>query len=101
MTKWADGLAAITAQHHSILYLVLVLLHHLEEGVDGYLFVDVAFALRGQTVPEHILLALRQLIVGFEDGEVVLCGPAAELILPHAHLVAVPTLHAAVVDAQR
>ena len=101
MTKWADGLAAITAQHHSILYFILVLLHHLEEGVDGYLLVDVAFALRGQAVPKHILLALRQLIVGFEDGEVVLCCPAAELILPHTHLVAVPTLHAAVVDAQR
>ena len=30
------GLATIAAQHHPVLYLILVVLHHLEEVVDGY-----------------------------------------------------------------
>ena len=101
VTDGTDRLSAIAAQHDAILYLVLILLHHLEEGVNRYLFVDIPLAFRGEAVPEHVLLVLRQFVVGFEDGEVVFGCPAAELILPHAHLVAVPTLHAAVVDAQR
>ena len=37
MTVGTDGLAAETAQHHPVLYLVLVLTHHIEEGIDAHL----------------------------------------------------------------
>ena len=37
-----DGLAAESAQHHTVLYLVLVLLHHSEEFVDAHSVVRIA-----------------------------------------------------------
>ena len=42
----ADGLASESAQHHTVLYLVLVLLHHSEEFVDAHPVVRVALLVR-------------------------------------------------------
>ena len=35
MTDGTVGLTPVAAQHHAVLYLVLVLLDHFEEGVDA------------------------------------------------------------------
>ena len=93
------GLAPVTTQHHAVLYLVLVLLHHLEEGVDAGFLLQTAVA--GQTVPQPVLLLLRQRVVRLEDREVVLGGMLYEPVFPLAHLLAVPGHHAAVVDGER
>ncbi len=100
MAVGTDGLAAESAQHHTVLYLVLVLLHHAEELVDAHPVMWVALFLGGQTVPEPVLLLLCQFIVRFEDREVesALLYTADELILPHAHLLSSPTYHATVVE---
>ena len=101
VTLRTRGLATITAKHDAILDFVLVLLNHLEERVDAYAVVLVAMLVGGQAVPKLVFLFLREVVVRLEDREVVLCGPAAELFFPHAHLLAVPADHAAVVDRQR
>ena len=61
VTGRTGRLAAVTCEHDAVLYLVLVLLQHLEERVDAD-FVTVA-------VPEVVTLCLRQVVVGSEDGE--------------------------------
>ena len=100
MTFGTGSLAAISAHHDPILYLVLVFLHHLEEGVNRHLVVNVLMALRGQPVPQLVLLVLSQVIVRFEDGEIILGSSSAELVFPHLHLLAVPANHTAVVNRQ-
>ena len=93
MAGGARRLATIACQHHTVLYLILVLLEHLEEGVDA--------GLRPRSVPQIILLRLRELIIGGKDGEVVLGCIADKLVAPGTHLLATPAYHAAVVYAQR
>ena len=97
MAVGTNRLATETALHHAVLYFVLVLFHHLEEGIDTHLLVDVLFAVARQSVPEHVFLLLVKSIVWFEDREVVLCRTADELFLPHAHLLATPTNHAPII----
>ena len=94
----AHGLATEAAQHHAVLYLVLVLLHHAEELVDAHPVVRFAVFLRGQTVPEPVLLLLCQFEVGLEDREVVRLRAADELLEPHTHLLSPPAHHATVVE---
>ena len=42
---------AVSAEHHAVLNLVLVLLKHSEEFVDAYTVVFVSLAVGGQTMP--------------------------------------------------
>ena len=97
VTLRTGRLATIACQHHAILNLILVLLHHVEEGVNRHLLILRTLAVAGQSVPQHVLLALRQRHVGFEDGEIVQRGTSAEFVLPVLHLLAVPAYHAAVI----
>ena len=94
----AYGLSAETAQHHSVLYLVLVVAYHLEESVDAHRLMDV---LPWHTMPKHVFLLLRQGIVRGENREVVVSlGSADELVFPLAHLLATPANHSALVKAE-
>ena len=97
----ADGLSAIAAHHDAILNLILVLPDHFEKCIDAHLVVDVLVALGGQSVPQHVFFLLREFQIRLENREIVLGSPAAELVFPHAHLVAMPALHASVIDAER
>ena len=99
MTVGTDGLSAIATHHHTILNLVLVLLDHLEESINGDLLVDV-LGIGRKPVPEPVFLLPREVHVGLENGEVVAGCPAAEFILPLFHLIAVPTLHTAFIDGK-
>ena len=101
MACGADCLATIAALQHAVLYLVLVLLDHLEERVNAYTVAYVAVAVGRQSVPQHVLLRSCQVEVRLEYGEFVGCCPAAEFGLPCSQLLAVPALHASVVHAQR
>ena len=101
MTVRTDGLATESAQHHSVLYLVLVLFHHAEELIDAHPFVWVEVFLGGQSVPKPVFLLLRQFVVRLEDREVERFSTAYELLEPHAHLLASPADHASVVKTQR
>ena len=87
-----EGLAAVAGQHHAVLYLVLVLLQHAEEGVDAF---EV-----GRTLPQHAALLVGQLVVGGKDGEARLFGAADDHVAPFAHLLAPPAHHGSVVDGQ-
>ena len=51
VTLGANGLATIAAEHHAVLYLVLVFLYHAEEVVDAGNFVFVSSPVAGQAVP--------------------------------------------------
>ena len=51
MACGADGLATIACEHHPILYLILVLAHHIKELVDTHRGVWVGRVGGGQTVP--------------------------------------------------
>ena len=99
VTIRTDGLSAIAAHHHAILYLVLVLLDHVEESVDGYLLVDV-LRIGGKSVPKPVFFLSRQVHVGLEDGEIVAGCTPAEFVLPLLHLLTVPALHAAFIDGE-
>ena len=101
MTGRAYGLASESAQHHAVLNLILVFLHHSEELVDAHTVVRITVFFRWQSVPEPVFLLLRQLVVRLEDREVVRFRPADEFLEPHAHLLATPAHHATVVEAQR
>ena len=101
MTFRTGGLAAIATEHHPVLNLVLVVLHHLEEVVDGYPVVFSAVLVGGQSVPQLVFLLLGQAIVRLEDGKIVLSSPTTELFLPHLHLLAMPTDHTAIIDGER
>ena len=99
VTDGTRGLAAISAHHDPVLYLILVLLHHLEEAVDtGFLLV---IAVGGQSVPQPVFLLTRQVVVGLEYGEIVVGCVSNEPLLPLAHLLSVPAHHASVVDRER
>ena len=99
VTYGACGLSPVSGQHHAVLYLVLILLHHVEEEVNTRALL-LAFV-AGQSVPQPVLLLLRQVHVRLKYGEVVVGRMPAEPLLPFAHLLAVPAHHAAVVHAQR
>ena len=99
MTNRADGFAAITTHHYAVLYLILVVFHHFEEGI--YANGIGMMLIRRKAVPQHILIFLAQSVVRFEDGKFIFCGTAAEFVFPHAHFLAMPALHAAFVNAER
>ena len=92
MTFGAERLSAVACQHHTVLYLVLVFLHHLEEGVDA-LKVGCPF-------PQHPALLVGQFIIGSEDGEVGFLGSVYHHIPPFAHLFAPPAYDGSVIDGQ-
>ena len=98
VTGRTGGLSTIARQHHTILNLVLILFHHLEESVNtGFL---LGAAVRGQTVPQPVFLLLGQVVIRFEDREVVVGRMTDEPVLPFAHLLAVPANHATIIDRQ-
>ena len=101
MTGRAHGLASESAQHHAVLNLILVFLHHSEELVDAHTVVRITVFFRWQSVPEPVFLLLRQFVVRLEDREFVRFRPADEFLEPHAHLLATPAHHATVVEAER
>ena len=88
----AERLSAISCQHHAILYLVLVFLYHLEEGVDTF---KVACPF-----PQHPALLVGQFVIGSEYGEAGFLGSVYHHIPPFAHLLAPPAYYSAVVDGQ-
>ena len=47
MANRTGGLTTITAHHHTVLYLVLVFLNHLEESVYAWLIVQVLVTVAG------------------------------------------------------
>ena len=98
VTRRTSGLTSVSGQHHAILYLVLVLLYHVEEEVDTRFF--LLSLIRWKPVPEPVLLLLGQVHVRLEDGEVVFGCMLTEPVFPFAHLGAVPTNHTSVVNAQ-
>ena len=88
----AGGFAAVVGEHDAVLYLVLLGADELEEAVD---------ALRaGDAVPQHVLLLLREVVVGTVDGEADLTGGVDELALELAHLGSAPAHHGIVIDRQ-
>ena len=98
VTLGAGGLSPVTGQHHAVLNLVLILLHHIEEGIDARFLL---FALvGGQPVPQPVFLFLCQVHIGLEDGEVVVGCMTAEPVEPLFHLLTVPTNNTAVVDGE-
>ena len=89
---WAGGLSAVACHHHAVLYLVLVLLHHFEEGVDAF---EV-----GRTLPEHPSLLLGEVDVGGKDGEPRLFRSANHHLTPFAHHLASPADHGSIIDRE-
>ena len=93
--------AAVSAEHHAVLYLVLVFFQHLEEVVDAHPVVFVSAFVGWQTVPQPVFVLLRQFVVWFEDRELVCCRSSDEFLFPFTHFLSVPALHASVVYAER
>ena len=92
MAFGAERLSAVACQHHTVLYLVLIFLHHLEEGVDA-LKVGCPF-------PQHPALLVGQFIIGSEDGEAGFLGSVYHHIPPFAHLFAPPAYNGSIIDGQ-
>jgi len=88
----ANGLSAITGQHHAVLDFVLIFLQHLEERVDA--------SLGALAVPQEILLCLGEVVVWFKDGEIMFGSPSDKLLLPFAHFFASPADNGSVVHTQ-
>ena len=101
MTIRTNSLATIPTHHHAILYLVLILLDHLEKGINVNLVVNVQMFFGRKTMPKHILLLARQFEIRFENGKPINDGFSAKHLAPNAHLVTMPTLNATIIHAQR
>ena len=98
MTHRTGGLAPVPTEHHTVLYLILVLRQHLEECVDAWLLLLPLIG--GKTVPKPVFLLLGQFHIWFEDGEVVVGGMSTEPFLPFLHLLTVPAYHTTLIDRQ-
>ena len=81
-TGRANGLSAITCQHHTILYLIQVLFHKLKKVID-------AMQPAG-TVPKQVFLLLCQIVIGTVDREVVFLALHNKLFQPLPHHIAFP-----------
>ena len=101
MAVGTNRLSTESAQHHAVLYLVLVLLYHSEELIDAHPFLLFTFLFARQTVPQPVLLLLSQFEIRLEDREVVFCSSADEFLEPHTHLFASPANHTSVIYAHR
>ena len=99
VTSGTGRLSPVSCHHHAVLYLVLVILHHLEELVDTRLL--LLALVRGQPVPQPVFLLARQVHVRLKDGEVVDGGMTHEPLLPLLHLLTVPAYDAAVIYRER
>lgn len=97
----ALGLAAVAREHDAVLDLVGALFEGLEETIDAHIDVALLPGHAGAAVPEQIALGGREIVVGFEDGEVVGGGTADEFLLPLAEFCSAPAHHGAVVDRER
>ena len=100
MTVRTDGLATIACQEHTILYLILVLPHHLKEIVDAHTFVRVGVGVAGQSMPQPSAMLLAQFVVRGEDREIVYLGTTYEVAFPLAQFLAMPACHTTVIDAE-
>ena len=99
MTLRTGRLAPVASHHHTILDLILIGLDHLEELVDaGFLLRPFV---RGQTVPQPVLLLLGQIHIGFEDGKIIFGCMATEPFEPLLHLLTMPADHTTIVDGER
>lgn len=101
MAVGTHRLAAVPAHQDTVLNLVLILLDHLEKGIDTYPVVNILFAFRRKTMPQPVFLCFGKFVVGLEDGEVDGGGTPAKLIVPNLQLLAMPALYAAFVDTER
>ena len=95
MTLRTCGLSTISSHHHTILDLVLVLLHHLEERVDARFL--LCFFIRGETMPQPVFLLACEIHVWLENREVILCCMTTEPLLPFFHLITMPANHTTIV----
>ena len=92
MTFGAECFAAVTREHHAILNLILVALEHLEKTVDA--------GESAHSMPQLILLFLRQFAVGLVYRKTERRDSVDEVALPRAHHLPFPTLHGPFVDRQ-
>ena len=100
MAGGACRLPSVSGQHHTILYLILVLSQHAEKLVDADGAV-APFVLLIHSMPKHLLLSVRQLVVRREDGEIlILVGSPDKFLLPLRHLFSLPACHTAVIHRQ-
>ena len=93
ITFGTKSLSPVAGHHHAILYLVLVLLNHLEESVDTLETAD--------PMPQLVFLELRQISVRFMHRETDLGSNVDEIFLPLAHLLPFPTFNCPLIDRQR
>ena len=105
----AQRTAPVACQHDAVLYLVLSLLEHLEEGIDADEAPFAFFGCQcpvcrytgfGGAVPKPVFLALGEFVVGLMDGKPSFCVERDEPVLPLAHLVTAPAHHGSLVEAQ-
>ncbi len=94
-------LASKTTEHNSILNFILLIFKHLEERVDAHAVGHRAVFFGRQTMPKPIFLLLRQFEIRRKKRELVVGRATAKFIAPDAHFLAVPALHATVVNRQR
>ena len=101
MTFRTSCFTPIAVQHDAILYLILVLAHHLKESINANLLADITSFLGWKTMPKHVFFLSRQFEVRLEDRKIVFCRAPAKLFFPNAHLVAMPTLHTSIIHTKR
>ena len=93
MTLWASGFAPVTGQHDPILYLILILFHHVEEIVN---------TLEHRiSIPEERFLGIGKLVIRPVYGEPRCLGHTYQCFFPFAHLLTFPAHDSIVVDRKR
>ena len=101
MAFWAKRFSTVTTKHHTILYLILIFPNHSEKFVNTYTLILWAFCITRQSVPQPILMLLRQLRIRCKYRKIIYCSPTNKFLLPLTHFITMPTLHTPVIYTQR
>ena len=101
MTGGTYRFASVSCQHDAVLYLVLVLAEHVEEGIYEYLVGLFSLTLFSIAVPEYVFFLLGKLIVRLKYRKTFRALPTYKFLLPHPHFLTSPTNYSSVHDAER
>ena len=79
--------ASVSCQHDAVLYLVLVLAEHVEEGIYEYLVGLFPLTLFSVSVPEYVFFLLGKFIVRLKYRKTFWALPTYKFLLPHPHFL--------------
>src|SRR5574344_1190187 len=99
MTFRTDRFSSVTCHHYTVLDFILVITNHIKETVNTDSFFFRIFTVRWKSMPQPLLLFVREFVIGFEYREIVICCSSAKFIFPYLHFISMPTNYTIFINA--